>query len=182
MGRGERGVSLVDTFVETEMRHWRGLLAEAYDFARRSPDPSSQNAAVLCYNNLPIELTWSVNEFPRGVEYLDERWERPLKYSVIEHAERNAIFSAAFHGIPCQELTMVCPWAACSDCARAIIQAGIPRLVTHRPEGADPHANWNESIDIAMTMLAESGVEVIYIDGPLGLDFTILRNGVPFTP
>lgn len=161
---------------------WRDLLAAACDFAQRSPDQSTQNAAVLCNGLTPLQWTWAVNEFPRGVISKDERWERPQKYEWVEHAERNSIFAAAQQGIATAGLTMVCPWAACSDCARAVIQAGITRLVTMRPRQEDTHARWDASISIAMLMLAEAGVEVIYIDGPLNCGVTLKRNGQDFQP
>lgn len=176
-------MTILQAETDTEAR-WRDLLVESCRYAQQSPDPSTQNAAVLCWGvgGYPIEATWEVNRFPRGVAYTTARWERPLKYSVIEHAERNSIFAAARLGVSTEGLTMVCPWAACSDCARAIIQAGISRLVTISPDPVQTHQRWDESISIAMTMLDEAGVEVVYIDGPLGCDFTILRNGTPFAP
>ena len=156
---------------------WRDLLSTACSFAQNSPDQSTQNAAVLCNGMTMLPLTWAVNEFPRGVTYSDARWERPGKYEWIEHAERNAVFAAARRGISTDGLTMVCPWAACSDCARAVIQAGVSRLVTLRPKQEDTHARWDASISVAMTMLDEAGVEVVYIDGPLDCGVTLKRNG-----
>ena len=125
---------------EEEMRE--RLRLTAY-FALRSPDPSTQNAAVIMQSNdCIIPATLSVNKFPRGVLYEPERWERPIKYSYIEHAERNAIYAAARLGIPTAEKTLVCPWAACADCARAIIQSGISRLITLAPREDDTHDRW----------------------------------------
>jgi dCMP deaminase len=158
---------------------WAELLRLAAEHARSSPDPSTQNGGLLCTDDAKwVKFdTWSVNEFPRGVAYSDERWERPLKYSIIEHAERNAIYAAARHGIRTEGLTLVCVWAACTDCARAIIQAGIKRLVTLAPV-QEAHGNWGASIDIAMVMLKEAGVEVVYVEGPLNV--TLRRNGQEF--
>lgn len=153
-----------------------GLMKEAIGHARKSPDMSTQNAAVLLHGGCPIRDTWAVNEFARGSRYLDERWERPAKYEWIEHAERNAIYNAARHGICTEGLTLLAVWAACADCARGIVQSGIPRLVTLRPQ-QDPHGHWGASINTAMTILEEGQVEVVFIDGPLGMDFPIRRNG-----
>jgi dCMP deaminase len=160
------------------------VLVRACNYATRSPDPSTQNAAVLCKGVRglsPIAATWAVNEFPKGVQYADERWQRPQKYDYVEHAERNSIYHAAAHGIPTYGLTMVSPWAACADCARGIIQTGVHRLVTLSTDAS--HTSWNDSISVAMTMLDEAGVEVVYVDGPVMMEgFTLLRNGQPFTP
>lgn len=141
----------------------------AYTAATNSPDPSTQNGAVLARRTEDgLELvteTFTFNEFPRGVAYTDERWERPLKYQVIEHAERNAVFAAARSGIATDGLVMVCPWAACADCARAIIQAGIAELITHKQAHDRSPAFWLESIVVANTMLEEGGVTITLFDG-----------------
>ncbi len=168
---------------------WDGyanILGITAAWANLSPDPSTQNAAMLASPGWgkPSKLTpsldtLSVNEFPAGVEYTDERWERPLKYSIIEHAERNAIYKAARSYQATDGQVLVAFWAACADCARAIIQTGISELVTMTPTRT-PHGGWDDSIKVAMEMLKEAGVVVTFVDGPLGLGFTLRRNGQAF--
>jgi dCMP deaminase len=162
--------------------YYKDILVQCCRVAMGSPDMSTQNAAVLLDKSGPIAPTWSINEFPYGVQYKDERWERPGKYQWIEHAERNAIYAAASCGIATYGKVMVCPWAACADCARAIVQARVQLLVTMRPQDADTNTRWQESIAVAMTILEESDVRVKFIEGPLDMDFTILRDGKPFKP
>ena len=164
---------------EVTLFDYKNLMKAAIGFARQSPDMSTQNAAVLLKGDGPqwlLEHTWAVNEFPRGVAYTDERWERPTKYAFIAHAEANTILSAARQGICTDGLTLLAVWAACSDCGKSIIQAGIKRLVTLRPTQA-AHGGWDDSIKVAMTMFEEAGVEVVFLDGPLHMPFTIRRNG-----
>lgn len=150
------------------MDNERELLWATYMHATHSPDPSTQNAAVLFDpdTGLPVG-EWHYNAFPRGVECTDERWERPAKYLYVEHAERRAIYAAARVGIATEGLAMACPWAACADCARAIIEAGIVLLLTHRQAHDRSPQFWLDSIGPAMTMLAEAGVKVEYHDGLL---------------
>lgn len=160
------------------------LLAHAYRLAEHSRDPSTQCGAVVVGFDGEI-LADGINEFPRGVEYTDDRWERPLKYQVIEHAERNAIYDAAIRGVCTAGLTMVAPWAACADCARAIIQSGITTLVRHQDASDRSPANWVESIAIADTMLHEADIEIIDIIGgviPWGENFKVLHTGQLWTP
>ena len=159
---------------------WQKLLQEAYRLAEGSPDPSTHNAALLV-DERGIVLSSGINEFPQGVDYTEERWERPLKYQVIEHAERNSIFAAAKAGIAVDGLTMVCPWAACADCARAIIQAGVRRLVTHKDAYDRSPERWKESIAIAFTMLEEAGIEVVFCTGKIG-DVSHLHSGERWDP
>lgn len=46
----------------------------------------------------------------------------------------------------------------CLECARAIVQAGITKLLTLAPDFADPV--WGESFGPSTTILAEGGVVV----------------------
>ena len=160
--------------------NWKSFLQVAYRLAEDSPDPSTKNAALLIDDNGTV-LSSGINEFPRGVHYTDERWERPLKYQCIEHAERNAIFSATKAGIATDGLTMVCSWATCADCARAIIQVGIRRLVTHKDAYDRSPDRWKESIAIAFTMLEEAEIEVVFCKGKIG-DVSHLHSGERWDP
>lgn len=141
------------------------LLRIAYRLSAESPDPSTQNAAFLVdEHSIPIMRSGVVNEFPLGVHYSPDRWERPIKYSYVEHAERNCLFKAASDGLGTSGLTMVCPWAACDDCARAIIQCGISCLIRNASEPGVTHARWGTSIAIADIMLQEAGVDIIDVE------------------
>ncbi len=53
-----------------------------------------------------------------GVKDLTNRFERPIKYMFFEHAERNAIFTAARHGIRTEGATLYVQALPCVDCAR----------------------------------------------------------------
>jgi dCMP deaminase len=135
--------------------------------AEYSQDLSTQNAAALVDYGGKI-VARGANNYPAGVRVIDERERRPLKYAFIEHAERNVIYLAARVGIKTYGLTMYCPWFACSDCARAIIQAGVGEVVGHDFELHRSRPDWAESIKNAMTMLAEAGVKTRYVSGHVG--------------
>ncbi len=170
-------VSEFDSYTD---EYWARLLRDAYLLARNSPDPSTQNAALL-YNREGHLISAEVNRFPRDVQYLDERWERPLKYKIIEHAERNAIYAAAWSGESTRDSIMIAPWAACSDCARGIIQAGVSKLVRHLQASQRSPEFWIEEIQVADQMLKEAGVTVIDIDWHWG-DVQVRHSGETWTP
>jgi len=110
---------------------------------------------------------------PDGIERVDAiatpelehaRWNiRPDKYQWVEHAERNAIYNAARHGIALRGARAYVNWSPvpCADCARAFIQAGIAKIIG--PDipfpgvGAGKHYSFG---DIARTMLEEAGVTI----------------------
>ena len=145
----------------------------ALEKALLSVDPSTQNGAVIVNEETGEILGSGCNEFPKGVEISDERWERPLKYNFVEHAERNSIFDCVKNGKATKGMTMYCPWFACSDCARAIIQSGVLRVVGHKVDVTSDR--WGSSIEVALQMLKEAGVQMDYVDHYYGI--TVRRNG-----
>src|SRR5690606_16026096 len=108
---------------------------------------------------------------PRGVAETAKRWERPLKYKFVEHAERGAVYDAARAGISLKGADMYSPWASCCDCARAIAMSDIGRLIRF------PHARnerWDRSVEIGDTIMREAGVEIVEIE-PVGFNFDNVR-------
>lgn len=158
------------------------LLSVAYKVAQDSPDPSTQVGALLYSIGDRRIISWGCNEFPAGLEVTPERLERPLKYTFIEHAERNAIFGVVSQRIACPSDTiMVGTWAACADCARAIVQAGIKVLVRH--DNINDHApdHWKESVSLADEILEAGGVTIIDYRGTVPAD-PIRHNGMMWNP
>jgi dCMP deaminase len=154
-------------------------LLMAYTEAMKSPDPSTQNGAVIVtHDGVTVS---DCNRFPDRVKLDPERLERPLKYQFIEHAERNAIYKCASLGVPTAGATMYVPWFACSDCARAIIQAKIAHVVGHQRMADNTPDHWKESIANAMIMLAESRVKITMIPDVLNGP-KILFNGKWWKP
>jgi len=146
--------------------------------AKYSTDPSTQNGAVLvdaCGNILAD----AANCFPTGIKETRDRWERPLKYKYVEHAERNVLFSAAKRGISTRSAKMYVPWFACPDCARAIIQCGITEVIGHKKISDHAPERWEEAVHIGLSLLRESGVQYKLIDGNFGI--TILLDGKEWT-
>lgn len=163
-------------------------LGVAFIQALQSPDTSTQTGAIIVADNRKI-IGNGCNTLPRGVKHLDERFERPAKYRFTEHAERNAIYQAARNGMATDGTTMYAPWYACADCGRAIIQAGIKRVVGHGcyrqwaeadvKASNDPNRmSWDDIIADAITMLGEAGVEMVHIDEPLNIGIAVRYNGV----
>lgn len=165
----------------TQENQYRKLLAMAYHGAQNSPDPSTQNFAIICDDQYFV-LAGDTNTFPRGIAVTPERLERPQKYDRIEHAERSSIYKAARLGISTNNETMVCCWAACTDCARAIIQAGIKRLVRHQDATDRSPDSWLKSILIADDMLNEAGVEIVNIFGSVHSGVQVRHSGNIWTP
>ena len=140
------------------MNKWDSYFVElSMVAAKLSKDTSTKLGCVIVGPDHEVRST-GYNSFPRGVnDNVVERHERPLKYKWFEHAERNAIFNAARIGVSTKGCTLYCAWPPCTDCARAIIQAGIVEVVV---ETEFPAVRWNESMDRGEIMLSEAGVKM----------------------
>jgi len=158
---------------------WQKLLKIAYAEAKKSTNPSTQNGAILVDSKGEVILS-AANTFPDRVAETKKRQNEPLRHKFSVHAERSVLYQAARLGIKTKGLTMVCPWAACSDCAQAIIQTGIKRLVVHK-QALDRSGSWQEDIELAFSMLREAGVEIIIFDGKIEIG-KILRSGEFWKP
>lgn len=159
-------------------------LYAAYRYAStHSQDPSTHNGAVL----VTVDGTkiFGANHFPRGVRTEADRFERPKKYAYMEHAERDVVYKAASAGIKTDGATLYVPWYACADCARAIIEAGIFRVVGHQQMFDKTPDRWKASIADGDVMLAEAGVICDKLDCERLAEpgeFEVLFDGAYWTP
>lgn len=121
-----------------------------------SQDPSTKVGAVIVDPARKRVVSMGYNGFPRGVDdnplRLADRFER---LSLTVHAELNSILHARE---PLDGFTIyVAPLHPCSNCAAALIQAGIKRVVYRQPQFA---ARWEDSFNMASKVLTEAGVEI----------------------
>ncbi len=123
-----------------------------------SDDPKTQVGSVIVKDNNII--SYGVNELPFRANKLDKRLKSPDKGYWMLHAERNAIYKAAKRGISLVDSTMYCTRFPCADCARGIVQSGIEKLYTEKPDFN--HHKWGESWVEAITMLKECGVIIVW--------------------
>lgn len=149
-----------------EARWDRRFLQLALEIAGWSKDTSSRFGCVIVGPDKQIRAT-GFNGIPRGVEddweTHPERYTRPRKYHWSEHAERNAIYNAARDGVSLAGSTLYVNGRPCADCARAIIQTGIVRVVCCRGSN-DYEERWEEITKDAETMCKEAGVEYVCLD------------------
>jgi len=148
-----------------------------YEIAKKSKDPSTKVGCVIVYPDNGVCST-GFNGFARGVreepkgpfpnfnmndDEIKERWEnRELKYPLIVHSESNAIYNAARHGHNTRGCKIYVPWHPCSNCANAIIQAGIVEVIMDGDFVEDPELmkRWKKEHDMAVMIFKEGGVKV----------------------
>jgi dCMP deaminase len=142
------------------------FMTMAYLFAMRSPDTSTQVGCVVADDSHTV-VSMGYNGWPRNVaafEPGDARFERPEKYLWMEHAERNAVYNACRMGTPLDKCTIYVTMLPCADCARAIVQVGMKRVVYHE-QGTElmktSSSTWDESHQATLRMFAEAGIELV---------------------
>ena len=152
--------SISTSLANVFLSHWdRRFLRVAEEVQSWSKDPSTKCGCVLVkdrrilstgYNGLPANLSDTLSR------YLD----REFKLATIIHAEKNAIFNAAKNGSTTEGSTAYVTWPPCSQCASALIQAGITKVVCPNPNTAPER--WRANFFIANELLYEAGVTVLY--------------------
>ena len=111
-----------------EVKIWGDYFFDmAHMAAERSKDPNTNVGAVIVDDGRSIVAT-GYNGFPARVKDTNERWERPLKYDFVVHAEANAIARAAKAGHKTDGCTIFVTHYPCKDCAKLIITAGIKHV------------------------------------------------------
>lgn len=131
-----------------------------------SKDPSTKVGAIVVGPDREIRST-GYNGVVRGVDdNIPERLERPTKYDFFEHAERNAVYNACLTGTSLKGCTMYATHAPCTDCARAIIQAGIKTVVTNKIiiDENTPKGTWRDKLEYSAQMFKEAGVKYIELE------------------
>lgn len=147
------------------------FLRQVYLVASKSKDRSTKIGAVLVRGNRVVAQGY--NGLPTGIDDdVEERQVRPEKYLWTEHAERNAIYSCARHGVASLGATMYTQGIPCADCARAIIQGGVAKVVVHKQwmRGGGFVDRWAESCRRSEQMFAEAGVTLEAVAMDLGVD------------
>lgn len=123
----------------------------------RSKDPNTQVGACIVSQDHKI-LSMGYNGFPMGCSDDEFPWERegePLdnKYFYTTHSELNAILN--YRGGSLEGATMYVTLFPCNECAKAIIQSGIKRLIYD-----DNKYENTPSVIASMRMLKASGVKI----------------------
>lgn len=135
----------------------------ALTVASLSKDPSTQAGCCILGEGSEV-LSVGYNGAPRGstadedLRFADRR----TKYLWASHAELNAITNAARIGVCLKGSSLVTTHFPCSECAKAIIQAGITTVFAKQWD-EDFYSRWKDSIAVSMSMFDECGVKVVML-------------------
>ncbi|MBQ9327664.1 MAG: dCMP deaminase family protein [Solobacterium sp.] len=140
--------------------------------ALRSKDPNTQVGAAIVDQNRRV-VSVGYNGFPKGCSDDEFPWEREgkalsTKYLYVVHAELNAILNAPR---PVNGCTIYVSLFPCNECAKAIIQSGITRIVYE----SDKYAETDGTI-ASKAMLEAAGVELVRIENTIRLNVEKIPN------
>ena len=136
----------------------------------RSKDPNTQVGCCIVGEDMTI-LSTGYNGFPKGCSDDVYPWERVgehncTKYPFVVHAELNAILNAS--GKSLRGATVYTTLFPCNECAKAIIQSGVARVVylSDKYAGTDSTVASKRMMDSAGITYSrhESQVEQLVLD------------------
>lgn len=140
----------------------REQLAYLAAAASWSGDHSTRNAARVVHPDYATNCGIAVNSVPNEIG----RWERfkaGLKSTYVEHAERAALYRAAREGYGTDRAELYALWAACPECARAIVSCGISRVITCAATYSATPQRWRLQVRTGLAILDEAGVDVTFV-------------------
>ncbi|WP_169544033.1 deoxycytidylate deaminase [Sneathiella aquimaris] len=139
----------------------RRFMGLANHISEWTEDRDFKVGAVIVGTNHEIRST-GYNGLPRQIKAIEEsRFDRKSgeKFFWFEHAERNAIYNAAYFGATLSGCTLYVNRFPCADCARAIIQSGITTVCC--PAKPEKDGALDHSFDVSEILLQEAGVQRI---------------------
>ena len=140
--------------------------------ALRSKDPNTQvGAAIIDENHRVVSVGY--NGFPKGCSDDEFPWSRSggvlnSKYAFVVHAELNAILNSPRSVSGCTIYVSLFP---CNECAKAIIQSGIKRIVYESDKYAD-----TETTIASKKMLQAAGIELVQLENTIKVSVEKIKN------
>ncbi len=128
--------------------------------ARRSKDPGTQvGACIVTPANRVVSIGY--NGMPYGCSDDEFPWNREgdalgTKYAYVCHAELNAILNASGHDL--NGCRIYVPLFPCNECAKAIIQSGINKVLYLSDKYKD-----TDIVIASKRMLQAAGVELVQL-------------------
>ena len=140
--------------------------------ALRSKDPSTEVGAAIVDSNKRV-VSVGYNGFPKGCSDDTFPWSREgdvlhSKYAFVVHAELNAILNSPRSVAGCTIYVSLFP---CNECAKAIIQSGISRIVYESDKYKD-----SDTTKASKKMLKAAGVKLQRITNTVQLKVAKKKN------
>ena len=150
------------------------FMSMAHLSAKRSKDPNTQVGACIVNKDKRV-VGLGYNGFPMGCDDELFPWQRDgqylqTKYPFVVHAELNAILNSIQNLEGCTIYVSLFP---CNECAKAIIQSGIKKVVYE----SDKY-NGTENNIASKKMFNHAHVEYIQLKETVEVNVKILKGGI----
>ena len=148
------------------------FMSMAHLSAMRSKDPNTQVGACIVNKDKRV-VGLGYNGFPRGCDDDLYPWDREgqtldTKYAFVVHAELNAILNSIQNLSGCTIYVSLFP---CNECAKAIIQSGITKVIYE----SDKYNGTDTNI-ASKKMFDDAHVEYIQLPHETKIDVKIIRG------
>jgi dCMP deaminase len=129
-----------------------------------SKDPSRKVGAVAVDTKHNI-LSMGYNGFPRFVDDAPSKYlDADIKARLVVHAETNLIYNATYNGVCLNGSTLyVYGLPVCCECAKAVAQVGISRVVSPFYQNGIP-SKWEESTKHTIQLFDEIGIRYDFLE------------------
>ena len=129
----------------------------------RSHDEQTKVGCVVVNKDNHI-LSMGYNGFPRSVDDAPEKYlNAKTKAILVVHAEANMIYNATYSGVCLDGATLyVYGLPVCGECAKAIAQVGIKRVVS--PDDLNVPEKWACSTENSLNLFKEIGIQYDFIE------------------
>ena len=140
-----------------------------------SKDPSTKVGCVIVGPDKTVRAT-GYNGFPLGVDDDPVRYaNRDLKYKLIEHAERNALFGADRAGTYLGGCVAYVTLPCCTDCARALIGHDIREVIALAApaDRAQKVPTWALEMELTQLLFKEAGMIFHEMPNPINRQYDV---------
>lgn len=137
------------------------IRAAQFTAVKQSPDPHTAVGCWLMSASGPDVLSTGYNTFPDNIDNTFARWERPLKYSYVVHAECNAIAAAARNGICIDNCRAVITLFPCLCCCKLLIQCGVSCIIVPYPDWNN--MKWKDEFKLSRELLDEAKIPIHFV-------------------
>ncbi|MCJ8332199.1 MAG: dCMP deaminase family protein [Lentisphaeria bacterium] len=132
-----------------------------------SKDPRTKVGAIIVTEDTR-QVSIGYNGFPSKLKETPERWEKPLKYDYVIHAELNAIMNCPFDT---KGAWLYCTHQPCHRCLEHLVNAGIKRVVYNRVYRSLTHKDiWDEVSNLFDEVLQIDDEQIDKIIAAYGYD------------
>lgn len=138
--------------VQKQLKYDKAYLRIAKEWGKLSYCSRKQVGALIVKDRMIISDGY--NGTPTGFENCCEDDEGSTKWYVL-HAEANAILKVAASTQSCKGATLYITLSPCKDCSKLIHQAGIVRVVYHKPYKDDSGIRFLEKAGIELQLIED---------------------------